>query len=366
MGEKKTNKLKKIPIRYLWDGMVLSDDLYNGDGKVLLIRAGEKITEKTLGRLEKLGTKDSCVMTYETSYREIMSHKSMPPEIQQRVVEDRFGYTELKKDVQNFLGMVAHAAEAEREVVESVTKEVTKKIQIMDFQDFFRCINVPRELDDKLQRHSLNIAFLNGMMGYWLKLPDDEIQMLVMAGLLHDIGKARIPEQILYAPRKLTDEEYEVIKMHPVYSYELLDEQFDDVVRDAVLHHHERMDGTGYPDGISENAISKFARITSICDVYDALVSVRDYKEARLPFEILAKMKEGEYIGLDRELTAVFVNNMVKYYRKKQVIMSDGWSGVVAYIPPNDIAHPVIVTGDVVRQADEEWYCKKVMDEMND
>lgn len=366
MGEYKIERLRKIPIRYLWDGMVLSDDLYNGDGKVLLIRAGEVITTKTLERLEKLGTKDSCVMTYETSYREIMNHKSMPPEIQQMVVEDRLGYTELKKDVQHFLGIVAHAAEAEHEVIESVTEEVAKKIQIMDFQDFFRCINVPRALDDRLQRHSLNIAFLNGMMGYWLKLSDDEIQMLVMAGLLHDIGKARIPEQILYAPRKLTDEEYEVMKKHPIYSYELLDEQFDDAVRDAVLHHHERPNGTGYPDGISGNAVSKFARITSICDVYDALVSVRDYKEARLPFDILAKMKKGDYVGLDPELTAIFVKNMVKYFRKKQVVMSDGSVGVVAYIPPNDISHPVIVAGDVIKQADEEWYCKKVMDEMNE
>ena len=88
MGEYKIERLRKIPIRYLWDGMVLSDDLYNGEGKVLLIRAGEVITTKTLERLEKLGTKDSCVMTYETSYREIMNHKSMPPEIQQMVVEE--------------------------------------------------------------------------------------------------------------------------------------------------------------------------------------------------------------------------------------------------------------------------------------
>lgn len=366
MEEKKNEKLKRIPIRYLWDGMVLADDLYNGDGKVLLIRAGEVITEKTIGRLEKLATKDNCVTTYESSYREIMNQKNMPPDIRQRVVEDRFGYTELKKDVQHFLGMVAHAAEAEHDMVENVTEEVAKKIQVMDFHDFFQCINVPRELDEKLQRHSLNIAFLNGMMGYWLKLPVEEIQMLVMAGLLHDIGKAQIPEQILGAPRKLTEQEYEVMKQHPIYSYELLDDQFGDEVKDAVRHHHERLDGTGYPDGLSGKEVSMFARITAICDVYDALVSERSYKEARLPFDTLAEMKEGACTGLDQSLTAIFVNNMVKYFKKKQVVMSDGAIGVVAYIPPNDISHPVIVAGDVVRQADEAWYCKKVLDEMNE
>lgn len=366
MEERKTDKLRKIPIRYLWDGMVLSDDLYNGDGKVLLIRAGEAVTEKTLARLEKLGTKDNCVMTYETSYRKILNHKNMPLEIKQRIVEDRFGYTELKKDVQNFLGMVAHAAETEHEMVESVTEEVAKKIQGMNYYDFFQCINVPRMLDENLQRHSLNIAFLNGMMGYWLKLPNEEIQSLVMAGLLHDIGKTRVPEQILSASRELTEKEYEEMKKHPVYSDDLLDERFDDAVRDAVRHHHEKLDGTGYPDGISGGEISKFARITAICDMYDALVSAPSYKDARLPFDTLAKMKESELPGLDRDLIAVFVNNMVKYFKKKQVVMSDGTTGVVAYIPPNDISHPVIAAGDVVRQADEGWYCKKVIDEMND
>lgn len=363
--EKSREKLRRVPIRYLWSGMVLSDDLYNEYGRVLLIRAGEKITESTIRRLENLGTKDNCVVTYETSYREIMSQDNMPPEIQQRVVEDRFGYTELKKDVQNFLEIIEHVAEVEHDMAESVTEKVAQKIQVMDFCDFFQCIHVPRKLDEELQRHSLNIAFLNGIMGYWLKLPYEKIQRLVMAGLLHDIGKTKIPEQILFAPRKLTEEEFEVIKHHPIFSYELLDNQYVDVVKDAVLHHHERMDGTGYPDGLSGEKVSVFARITAICDVYDAMVSKRSYKEARIPFDILEKFTENTYVGLDQTLTAIFVKNMVKHFIKKQVVMSDGSVGTVAYIPPNDISHPVIAVGDVVKQADEHWYCKKVFDEWN-
>lgn len=361
--EKKVKKLKKVPIRYLWDGMVLSDDLYNENGKVLFIKAGERITEKTIEQLRNLGTVDDCVMVCEEAYQEIMKQKDMPAEIQQKIVEDRFGYTKLKKEVQYFLGMIEHAAEVEYEGAEAVTEEVTKKIQGMDFQDFFRCINVPRKIDEGLQRHSLNIAFLNGMMGYWLKMPEEKIQMLVMAGLLHDIGKTRIPEQILLAPRKLTEEEYRIIKKHPVYSSELLDEQYDESVRDAVRHHHEKLDGSGYPDKLSGEKISVFARITSICDVYDAMVSERSYKEERLPFDILAKMKANEYPGLDEKLTIVFVNNMVRHFRKRKVMMSDGKIGIVAYIPPNDINHPVILTHEIAKQVNREWYCKKVLEE---
>lgn len=361
--EKKVKKLKKVPIRYLWDGMVLSDDLYNENGKVLFIKAGERITEKTIEQLRNLGTVDDCVMVCEEAYQEIMKQKDMPAEIQQKIVEDRFGYTKLKKEVKYFLGMIEHAAEVEYEGAEAVTEEVTKKIQGMDFQDFFRCINVPRKIDEGLQRHSLNIAFLNGMMGYWLKMPEEKIQMLVMAGLLHDIGKTRIPEQILLAPRKLTEEEYRIIKKHPVYSSELLDEQYDESVRDAVRHHHEKLDGSGYPDKLCDEKISVFARITAICDVYDAMVSERSYKEERLPFDILAKMKANEYTGLDEKLTIVFVNNMVRHFRKRKVMMSDGKIGIVAYIPPNDINHPVILTHGIAKQVNREWYCKKVLEE---
>ena len=138
--------------------MVLSDDLYNESGKVLLIRAGERITEKTIGQLKNLGTEDACVMTCEETYEKIMNAKEVPPEIRQEMMEDKFGYTKLRKEVRNFLGMIEHAAEPEYEAAQEVTGEVTEKLGKMNFHDFFECINVPRKIDEDLQRHSLNIA----------------------------------------------------------------------------------------------------------------------------------------------------------------------------------------------------------------
>ena len=93
------------------------------------------------------------------------------------------------------------------------------------------------------------------------------------------------------------------------------------------------------------------------------MVSERSYKEERLPFDILAKMKANEYTGLDEKLTIVFVNNMVRHFRKRKVMMSDGKIGIVAYIPPNDINHPVILTHGIAKQVNREWYCKKVLEE---
>ncbi|MEI3177746.1 MAG: hypothetical protein V8S31_05235 [Lachnospiraceae bacterium] len=115
-------------------------------------------------------------MTCEETYEKIMNAKEVPPEIRQEMMEDKFGYTKLRKEVRNFLGMIEHAAEPEYEAAQEVTGEVTEKLGKMNFHDFFECINVPRKIDEDLQRHSLNIAFLNGMMGYWLKMPEEQIQ----------------------------------------------------------------------------------------------------------------------------------------------------------------------------------------------
>lgn len=358
--------LRKVPVRYLWAGMCLPDDLYSADGKVLLIRAGEIITERTIERLANMGSEDNCVMTYDESCRIIYEGETVPPEIRQRMREDRIGYTNLWKKVQSFLGLISRAVELEPEDAETVAEGVMQKIGVMDYCDLFRCIDVPREMDGSLQRHSLNVAFLNGLMGHWMEFSDEETKQLVMAGLLHDIGKTQIPEEILTAPRELTAEECEIMRRHPVYSGDILKGQFDAVVCDAVRHHHEKMDGTGYPDGLAGEDISVFARITAISDIYDAMVSARSYKEARLPFDILEKMSEHTFEGLDRKLTTVFVKNMIRHFKNRQVTMSDGTVGVVAYIPPNDLSHPVISTADTVRQADETWYCREVYDELHE
>ena len=337
--------------------MVLSDDLYNESGKVLLIRAGERITEKTIGQLKNLGTEDACVMTCEETYEKIMNAKEVPPEIRQEMMEDKFGYTKLRKEVRNFLGMIEHAAEPEYEAAQEVTGEVTEKLGKMNFHDFFECINVPRKIDEDLQRHSLNVALLNGIMGQWLGLDEKDIRSLILTGVLHDIGKTKIPEEILNAPRKLTPEEFEVMKRHPLYSFELLGDDISEDVRYAVRWHHEKLDGKGYPDGLKAESISYFARITTISDIYDAMLSARSYKKEKIPFDVLQWFVTEGSKGIDQNLLNIFIKNMVKVYRQQQVIMSDGREGCVEYIPLNDMDHPIVSVGEEVRQVDEDWYC---------
>ena len=182
-----------------------------------------------------------------------------------------------------------------------------------------------------------------------------------MAGLLHDIGKTQIPEEILNAPRRLTPEEFKIMKRHPVYSDKMLGNQFGEAVRDAARHHHEKLTGDGYPDGLKGDELSLFTRITAVSDIYDAMVSKRSYKEANLPFHVFDMFYEEEFKGLDRKLIMTFLKNMRRQYQNKKVIMSDGLVGKIRYIPVNDAEHPVIEQDKRIEQTSEEWYCTEIL-----
>lgn len=124
-----------------------------------------------------------------------------------------------------------------------------------------------------------------------MKMPGPEVREAGLSGLLHDIGKAKIPLEILNKPSSLSDDEFATVKRHPEHGFEaLLHGGVGDRVRDACLHHHERMDGCGYPHQQAGEAISLMARMTAVCDVYDAITSNRPYKRGWDPADALSKM----------------------------------------------------------------------------
>lgn len=158
----------------------------------------------------------------------------------------------------------------------SLTSELfrSKKtaIELFDFLYSVRGVN------DSVYAHSLNVAMISRMIGRWLHMDSHDLDVLMLAGLLHDIGKLLIPEEILNKPGKLTDEEFQEIKKHPRYGYDILKNQnIDSRIKKAALMHHERCDGSGYPSGLTEDTIDSFAQIIAIADVYDAMTAARSY-----------------------------------------------------------------------------------------
>lgn len=356
-----SRKLRTLSVEYLWDGLVLKDDIFNHTGAVLLLPKGETITRAKLERLMGFYGDNKNIMVYEDTYLEIMSDEHVPLEVRQKVTEGHVGYTKLQQDIGNLFQRPDYEFWLDSEKMAPLTQAVAAKLEDFDPVTILSCINFPRPMDEELQRHSLNVAFLNGMQAEWLKLPKEEVNTLVLAGLLHDIGKTMIPEEILNAPRRLTEEELKIIQMHPVYSDELLQGKVDDSVRLAARHHHEKLNGKGYPDRIMGDDIGLYARITAISDIYDAMVSARSYKSARLPLNVFDMFYEEEFEGLDRSLIMTFLKNMRAKYTDKQVVMSNGKRGKILFIPINDADHPIIQQGNNIRQTDEEWYCREIV-----
>ncbi len=360
-SEKDSQKMRIFPVEYLWDGYVLNNDIFNNTGAVKLLAKGEKIEKTRLDRLMRFSGNNKHIMVYDDTYRDLMSNKNVPLEVRRKMTEQYVGYSQLQQNVGSLFHKPDLNSWLSREQVEPLAEEITDKLVNFDPLTIFSCISFPRPMDEGLQRHSLNVALLNAMQAEWMGLGAADVKIFTLAGLLHDIGKTMIPEEILNAPRKLTKEELEIMRAHPIYSDQLLGNKFHDNVRLAARHHHEKLNGKGYPDGLCGKEISLCARVTAISDIYDAMVSARSYKDSRLPLNVLNMFYEKEFDGLDRRLVMQFLKNMRLKYTNREVIMSNGEKGTIRYIPLNDAGHPIIQQNDEVRQADEEWYCREMV-----
>jgi HD-GYP domain-containing protein (c-di-GMP phosphodiesterase class II) len=153
------------------------------------------------------------------------------------------------------------------------------------------------------------VAELAYIIGERMELSERELLSLKWSGLVHDVGKIGIPEHILNKEGRLTDHEYETMKQHPELGVRALTGiQYAEHVIDSVLHHHERLDGSGYPDGLNGDQIALQARIIGVCDVWDALTSNRSYRKAMSNVEAMTIMRAGRNIHFDAEALDILMD----------------------------------------------------------
>lgn len=197
--------------------------------------------------------------------------------------------------------------------------------------------------DDYVYEHSTNVALISATIGKWLNLSETDVNNLLLAGLLHDLGKLAIPSDLLNKPGKLTDDEFEVIKSHPRRSYELIkDMPLDIKIKEACLLHHERCDGSGYPFGISGNKISPYAKIIAIADVYDAMTSPRSYREALCPFKAIEVFEQEGLYKYDPKFIMTFLENIGSTYLNNNILLSDGRKGEIVMLNKLILSKPMI------------------------
>ncbi len=203
-----------------------------------------------------------------------------------------------------------------------------------------------KNVNEYTYMHSVAVCMLMVALGRQLGLDAAQIKQAGTAGLLHDIGKMVIPNEVLNKPGQLTDEEFVIMKSHPERGWEILKScyQVHETALDVCLHHHERVDGKGYPKKLSGDALTLFARMGAVCDVYDAISSDRCYKPAWSPAESIRKMASWKDGHFDETVFQAFVKTIGIYPSGTLLKLKSGRLGVVMEQSTKKLTTPIIKT----------------------
>ncbi len=225
-------------------------------------------------------------------------------------------------------------------------------------------ISALKTSDEYTFKHSVDVATISMIVAKNMNMPPQDVYNIGIAGLLHDMGKSKIPLEILNKPGRLTDEEFDIMKQHSLLGYRIIKEknEFNDSICFAVLQHHEKMNGSGYPMGVSADKIVPYAKILSVVDVYDALVTQRPYKKAfsqRTAVEMVMSMSA----ELDISAMRSFLASVILYPVDSTVELSNGEKARVVKNSEYSILRPTVVglTSGKVYNLAEDLNCASIV-----
>jgi len=228
------------------------------------------------------------------------------------------------------------------EATENVTDELMKAI--FDNDAVAVDIGILKVSDEYTFKHSVDVATMSMIIGRQYGLTKEEIHEIGVAGLLHDLGKSKIPLEVLNKPARLTDEEFALMKQHSLFGFQILKErnQFCEGIMLGVLQHHEKLNGKGYPLGVTGDKIHKYARIISVADVYDALVTERPYKSG-FPKSEAVEMIMAMTGELDIDAMKSFLATVILYPVDSIVSLSNGEKAKVVENNHENAMRPKVV-----------------------
>ena len=229
--------------------------------------------------------------------------------------------------------------DAARELVTEVANSITRSPHALVW------LTNLKERDEYTSIHCMNVCVMAVSFGRTLGMSKPELEILGLGGLLHDLGKMRVPLEILNKPSKLTFEEFEVMKTHPMEGYKMLKEQTDlpSEVLDIVKHHHERRNGKGYPSQLDGDQINNMTRIVAIVDVYDAITSDRCYHDAISPYDALKNMYEWVKEDFDKDMIEKFIKCLGIYPIGSVVETNLGHVGIVVSASEKSKLRPIVM-----------------------
>lgn len=311
--------MRSIALDKLVPGVVLAKEIYSKDG-IILLEKGTTLSSKYILRLKKM------------KISEVFIEDMLSEGIADELTVSEKTRSEIKKLVSQ--AMIFSINGSDEGIVE-LQKKVESIIEdLLTREDIVLNLSQVRILDDYTFEHSVNVFILSTIIGISLNYNLDELKLLGIGAILHDIGKVKIPDSILKKPSQLTQIEFETIKEHSILGYEILS-NCKTIKEDSAmvcLMHHERMDGSGYPKCIRGCSISELAKITAISDVFDALTSDRVYRHKLKPFEVVEYMKSKSNDHFDKRILDNFLRHVAIYPIGTGVIVNTGQKAIVTKI----------------------------------
>lgn len=356
----KKEEFCRIEPEYFLKGMYVDTDVfYIQDNKPVLFCKQAIITDHKIIKLQKIAEQGAPIFLSRQGYNRLMEEYSHFKNNNQMHAEK---YEEVKKKFSGLYEAGKETGKIELGDAGKLVEMVSGSLENVEFSFILQWISYMRGVDEYLYTHSVNVAILNGLMSKWIGLSEEEEKNLVLTGLLHDIGKTKIDEGVLNKPGGLTPEEFEAVKQHPVHSYRILKDS--GITNENILRgargHHEKGNGSGYPDKLLLEDIPFYARITAISDIYDAMVAKRVYKEAKTPFEVLDEFYRNKFSDLDIRLVDIFLNKMANEMIGRNVIISDGRTAKIVFMEKSNFAYPVVQCGEEVIYTSKSLKCESL------
>lgn len=349
---------KQVEIDELKNGMVLKSEVVNKYGNVLLpegmvLQEVEKVKQLLdLHNIRSVRIKVEDII--QKSFIEEQLEGFLKPEeylnteeleelqLNLEVESFKTDLKEVKEELQENFNKILKGEAIEKSEFE---ENIKKTLEVFKGSlNVFQLLEKMKNYDDLTYAHSQNVALISYAIGKWLDLSQQQLSDLTLSALLLDIGKMQVPVELLNKKEKLTNDEYLECQKHAIYGHQLIKNYsfVTEEVKQTVLLHHERIDGSGYPMGLKGDKIPLLARVLAIADVYSALTSERPYRQKQTPFKAI-KTLELEYSNkLDSKILYIFLQRIGNCFVGQSVELSNGSIGKIIFIPKQNIYRPIV------------------------
>ncbi len=318
----------------LLPGMCLAKNIIiDKSASPITVKSGQKLTDLHISAIRTAKIDGAYIDTASSDVRVI---SSVDQPIRREAV------SELHDIADNFINGINGVQESDIAKLTGTVHDMIINLQLQ--KDMLVNIAEVQMYDDYTYHHCLSVAIMSIAIGMELGMSGDMLQDIGMAGILHDLGKVAIPTDIINKPGPLTDEEYEVVKQHPVLAAKHLKERdlINDDVYCGIICHHEKLDGSGYPNHLEGEEIHPYAKILAVADVYDALTSNRPYRVPSPPNEAIEYIMGGLDSHFDENAVKAFLRKVAPYPLGSKLKLSNGETAYVIKNYPDQPLRPVV------------------------